>query len=120
VGSAGTAAQDGAPASPGAVHVMQERAIDLSRHRTRAITQDVVEDASAVIAMSPSHALSITKWWPEHRSKVHVIDEEGIVAPVGGRADLSRECAAASERRRAPIVERLVRGEFVHEPTRAA
>ena len=55
VASAGTAAQDGAPASEGAYLVALEHGLDLSAHRARQITSDVVAAADLVLGMSPHH-----------------------------------------------------------------
>ncbi len=55
VASAGTAAWDGAPASEGAYLVALEHDLDLSAHRARQLTSDLVEDADLVLGMSPHH-----------------------------------------------------------------
>jgi protein-tyrosine-phosphatase len=55
VTSAGTAAPDGAPASEGAYLVALERGLDLSAHRARQITSDLVAAADLVLGMSPHH-----------------------------------------------------------------
>ncbi len=55
IGSAGTAAWDGAPASDGALLVAMERQIDLSHHRARVLTKDVLEPYDLVLVMSPHH-----------------------------------------------------------------
>ena len=51
VASAGTAAQDGAPASEGAYLIALEHGLDLSAHRARQITTDLVADADLVLGM---------------------------------------------------------------------
>lgn len=55
VSSAGTAAQDGAPASEGAYLIALEHGLDLSAHRARQITTDLVAGADLVLGMSPHH-----------------------------------------------------------------
>ncbi|HTT68895.1 MAG TPA: low molecular weight protein arginine phosphatase [Gemmatimonadales bacterium] len=55
VSSAGTAAQDGAPASEGAYLVALEHGLDLSAHRARQITSDLVASADLIFGMSPHH-----------------------------------------------------------------
>ncbi len=92
--SAGTAAADGFAASPPAVRTLEERGLgDLASHQTRALSLDLTEQATHVFAMSPSHARSIVEWWPEHRAKVHVLDEQGVIDPIGGSIELYRRCA---------------------------
>lgn len=55
VASAGTAAWDGAPASEGAYLVALEHDLDLSAHRARQLTADLVAGADLVLGMSPHH-----------------------------------------------------------------
>src|SRR2546430_8637038 len=55
IGSAGTSAWDGAPASDGALLVGLERRVDLSEHRSRQITRAIVEDSDVILAMGPPH-----------------------------------------------------------------
>jgi protein arginine phosphatase len=55
VASAGTAAWDGAPASEGAYLVSLEHDLDLSAHRARQLTSDLVADADLVLGMSAHH-----------------------------------------------------------------
>lgn len=55
VASAGTAAWDGAPASEGAYLITLEHGLDLSAHRARQITADLVADADLVLGMSLHH-----------------------------------------------------------------
>jgi len=55
VSSAGTAPWDGAPASEGSYLVSLEHGLDLSEHRARQLTTDLVADADLVLGMSPHH-----------------------------------------------------------------
>ena len=54
VESAGVHAVEGAPASEGAVAAMREWGIDLTEHRSRPLTPDLVEWADRILAMAPS------------------------------------------------------------------
>jgi protein-tyrosine-phosphatase len=53
--SAGISAWDGAPASDGALLVAMERQCDISAHRSRLLTREIVEGADLVLAMGPNH-----------------------------------------------------------------
>ena len=53
--SAGTSAWDGAPASDGALLVGLERSSDLSGHRSRQITRELVDSHDLILAMGPHH-----------------------------------------------------------------
>jgi len=55
VSSAGTAAWDGAPASEGAYLIALEHGLDLSAHRARQLTSDLVADSDLVLGMSLHH-----------------------------------------------------------------
>lgn len=55
VRSAGTSAMDGAPASEGSYLVALEHGLDLSAHRARPLTRDLVQQADLVLTMSRRH-----------------------------------------------------------------
>jgi protein-tyrosine-phosphatase len=55
VGSAGTNAWDGASASDGSLLVALEHGLDLSAHRARSLSPELVEQATLVLTMSASH-----------------------------------------------------------------
>lgn len=55
VGSAGIGAWEGAAASEGAYLVMLERGIDMSGHRARLLTRELVEQYDVILTMARSH-----------------------------------------------------------------
>lgn len=55
ISSAGTSAWDGAPASDAAVLVTMEHGMDLTGHRSRALSREIVERADLILAMGPHH-----------------------------------------------------------------
>ncbi len=55
VRSAGTGAWEGAPASEGALLVGLEHGLDLSDHRARLLTRELVGDASFILTMARHH-----------------------------------------------------------------
>jgi protein-tyrosine-phosphatase len=55
VASAGLAARDGDGAAGNAVAVAGRHGVDLAGHRTRALTEQMVEWADVVLVMSPGH-----------------------------------------------------------------
>jgi len=55
VDSAGTVAMEGEPASEGAYLVALENGLDLSGHRARLLTPDLVASADLILTMSRSH-----------------------------------------------------------------
>lgn len=82
VGSAGTGAWDGAPASEGAYLVALERGLDLSAHRARAVTRDLVRDADLILAMSAHHRGRIEALGGGE--KVHLLTEYAAVPGLQG------------------------------------
>ena len=55
VGSAGTGAFEGAPASEGAYLVALEHGLDLSAHRARRLGPSLIAEADLILTMSPHH-----------------------------------------------------------------
>ncbi len=57
--SAGIAAPNGSPASTNAILAMQPLGIDLAPHRSRLLTQQIVDNSFAIFCMTPSHVAVI-------------------------------------------------------------
>ena len=55
VGSAGTSAWNGAPASDGGLLVALEHGVDLSGHRARQLTREIVQENDVILVMGPHH-----------------------------------------------------------------
>ena len=55
VSSAGIGAWEGAAASEGAYLVMLEQGLDLSDHRARLLTKEMVDEADLILTMARSH-----------------------------------------------------------------
>ncbi len=75
VGSAGTWAEDGLPASSNGILVMQERGLDTSRHRSRAVTEALMAGADLVLTMTAGHAEALRTEFPLQAHKVHRLTE---------------------------------------------
>ncbi len=61
VQSAGVAAWDGTPASEGSYLVALERGLDLSSHRARMVTADLVRNQDLILTMSDAHARRVAE-----------------------------------------------------------
>lgn len=70
IGSAGVGATEGTPASDGSLLVALERGIDLSSHRSRICTPELIADSDLVLAMSSSHARRIEQLGGQGRTHV--------------------------------------------------
>jgi protein arginine phosphatase len=73
VSSAGTGAWDGAPVSEGAYLVGLENGLDLSGHRARLLTRELVKSADLILTMSSSHRARVAELGGE--DKVHLLTE---------------------------------------------
>ncbi len=71
VSSAGTGAWDGAPVSEGSYLVGLENGLDLSEHRARLLTREVVRSADLILVMSGHHLARVAELGGEE--KVHLL-----------------------------------------------
>ena len=113
VESAGTGAWDGAPASEGAYLVALERGLDLSGHRARLLTREMVEEAAMILTMARHHRARVHELGGEGR--VHVLgeyagkagDEAEVGDPFGGDLEVYRDTCAELEALIATVADRL-------------
>src|SRR5687768_7699468 len=113
VGSAGTAAWDGAPASDGALLVAMERALDLSTHRARLLTRDLVSGSDLILAMGPHHLERIEALGGT--GKTHLLSsyasrgrsERSITDPFGGDLDVYRSAFDELDREVQQAIDRI-------------
>lgn len=97
VASAGSAAWEGTPASDGALLVALERELDLSPHRARTLTREIVDDSDLILAMGPHHVERAEALGG--RGKAHLLTEYAsrgaidrpIGDPFGGDLQMYRE-----------------------------
>ena len=91
--SAGTGALEGAEPSGGALRVAAAHGLDLRAHFARALTPERAEKADLILAMSPSHLMSLVELGVGDRAALltsyaggHPTDamEVSIPDPVGG------------------------------------
>ena len=97
--SAGTSAWDGAPASDGSLLVGMERQLDLSSHRSRALTPEMVAAASVILAMGPHHLERVEalggrgKSWLLHDYAAKQPVGTAVVDPFGSDLEMYRATA---------------------------
>lgn len=105
--SAGLYALDGAPATPHAQAAAAEAGVDLSAHRARSITRNIVEAADRIYVMTRSQAETLGFLGVDSRDRVALLDPAGadIADPYGGDLGAYR---AARDRIAAAIEERLI------------
>jgi protein-tyrosine-phosphatase len=89
VGSAGTWAEDGFPATDYGIRVMADRGLDTSQHESRSVNAAMMAEADLVLTMTANHAESLRAEFPEHGFKVHRLTEMAgmpydVADPYGG------------------------------------
>lgn len=99
VGSAGVSGGSGG-ATAEAMEAMRGLGLDLSNHRSRALTRRMIEDADEIYAMTASHARAIASMSPGASAKVRVLDPEGrdVPDPIGSPQSEYERVAAEIER----------------------
>jgi protein-tyrosine-phosphatase len=113
VSSAGTQAWDGSPASDGSLLVGMERGLDLSTHRSRRITSEILAATDLVLVMAPSHLAHVKELDPS--ANVYLLggfvsgDSPGstVQDPFGGDLAAYRETADDLERELQGLLEKL-------------
>jgi len=99
--SAGLAAVEGQPASQPAVEVMAELGIDISGHRSRMISEELVRQADYIFAMTRGQVEALIATFPEAREKTFLLREfndeleefeKDVPDPIGGSQEVYRLC----------------------------
>ena len=114
VSSAGTGAWDGAPVSEGAYLVGLEQGLDLSAHRARLLTRDLVERSDVILTMARHHRARVDELGGGGR--VFVFGEYAgrsgesaeVSDPFGGDLDIYRETCVELAELVTAAVERIV------------
>jgi glycine hydroxymethyltransferase len=99
--SAGVGAIDGAPASKYAVRALREAGVDISSHRSRMLTADLVQQADFVFGMTHGHVENIRMLYPLAAEKTFLLREfdpnlaayeTDISDPIGGSYEVYTQC----------------------------
>lgn len=98
VSSAGMDAWDGDPVSPHVVEILKERKIDLSQHRARRITEELMADADWVIPMTLAQEEGLKRRFPHCIHKIRRLGNWGgenrdIIDPWMGSLEVYRQTA---------------------------
>lgn len=103
VTSAGLAVFSGSPASRQAIEVMAERGLDLSYHRARQFSGELMEQADIIFTATENHRRALVAMFPGAAAKIHVLAEFAgragfdISDPFGQSVDVYRKCAVQME-----------------------
>ena len=100
IGSAGTGAPAGEPAAEFAVAALRERGIDLSTHRAREVTPELLQQSDLVLAADSGHVRELLRLAPSMRGRVYRLGhwrDVDIPDPIGGSREDFEECLALIE-----------------------
>jgi len=111
IGSAGTDAAPGMPATPEAVAACRALGIEIGSHRSRRLDREAVAGADLLLAMEPHHVARARALAPAARTRIATLaayagrgTDEGIADPIGGGAARYRQTRDAI----ADLLERVV------------
>lgn len=87
--SAGLFAGPACPATPEAVSAASKHGADISEHRSRKVTPELIKSCDVVFCMTAQHQAQVEQWVPDAARRVHRLDEQADVPdPVGGGGDI--------------------------------
>ncbi|HEY5751767.1 MAG TPA: ribose 5-phosphate isomerase B [Chthoniobacterales bacterium] len=99
VESAGVAAVRGQAPSLHAVEVLREKGIDISKYRSQPVTEELVERATHIFAMTQGHLDTLHLLFPGAAEKAFLLREfapddtgKDIADPIGFGSSIYREC----------------------------
>jgi protein-tyrosine-phosphatase len=96
VSSAGTSAWNGAAASDGSLLVALEHGVDLSEHRARQLTREIVMEQDVILVMGPHHLERAEALGGEGKSYLltdyaaHGASDRAVSDPFGGDLEVYR------------------------------
>lgn len=112
--SGGTYAVQGQKASKNAVDALKEKNIDLSSHRSKPLTKEMVEEADLILTMTKNHKLQIINAMPHVKERVHTLKEFAhgnmetidISDPYGGNIEVYKSCFHEIENALKDVIEK--------------
>ena len=73
VSSAGIFTGNGMAASLPAIEVLREQGIDLTPHRSRVVTKDIIDTATLIVVMTTVHVTEIKRRFPEAQDRIYLL-----------------------------------------------
>lgn len=109
IASAGLLAAYGLPAALESLTLAEEFGLSLARHRSRPLTDDLLDRSDLIFAMTAGHRDAILAARPDLADRVHLLSREGldIADPIGGGPAEYERCRSEIERELLVIVENL-------------
>ncbi len=113
IASAGTAAWQGTPASDGALLIAIEHGTDISMHRSRLLSREMVDQSDLILAMGPHHMERIDALGGAAKSHLLTAyasrgsSSRAIADPFGGELSGYRATYEDLERELALVLDRI-------------
>ena len=102
VGSAGIFAHPDAKINPMAQKQLAKRGIDMHDRQSVQVTQQIIDDADLVLAMTASHHRFLVQSYPSSAEKIHLLGDytnraDDVFDPYGGNDQTYDTCAKTIE-----------------------
>ena len=115
--SAGIWAIEGQGASPHSIEVLKNKNIDLSNHRSRPLTRELIEESDLILTMTGNHKRQILNAMPKAKDKVFTLkefaeeDNLDISDPYGQSIEVYSSTAEEIEKALKKVISKLAEGE---------
>lgn len=99
VGSAGTWAVQERGAAQNSIQVLAERGMDINDHRSRMVSDELLEEADLILCMESGHVEALKAEFPEVAHRIHLLSETAgesfsISDPYRGPLEAYQQMAA--------------------------
>jgi L-threonylcarbamoyladenylate synthase len=99
VSSAGVMNMAGSPASAEAIEACADRGINIKNHKSRTLTQQLVEESDFIFAMTQMHRQQVIDIEPEAADRCILLGKDKeIPDPIGQAQEVFNSCATAIEK----------------------
>ncbi len=99
VASAGVSAVNGIGASAEAIRFCETRNADISGHKSRRITAEMIKEADYIFAMSAGHKNDIIQLCPDAQKRCLLLSDSGDISdPLGGDFQAYKICGGTIEK----------------------
>jgi len=75
ISSAGISAYEGEKANEKAISVLKNQGIDITSHKARQLTDNIIEASDLILTMTYNHKMTILKYAPKASKKVFTLKE---------------------------------------------
>lgn len=86
--SAGTNTKNGRLAGPDTIKIMREYGIDLSKHKTRQLDENMLKESDYVICMGKNHLEFLLNNFPKYKDKYSTLREIDIADPYKAKYEV--------------------------------